>query len=697
MFSQVYLLFTESSQGRDQGRCHKPEFLLQNFLSLAQFGWLFLIIELCSNLVKRIYEKCKRFCMSKTRDDQINKSANIFKNTIELLNHQVGVNCLHLAILQDNLDLVKAYLEKCKSRSYELIHSECIDSALVQTLYEWTSNMKARLPLSMAVLVGNEEIVDLLIDHGAELDRQDSEGYSVLHTIVLMSKRYEEKAGKMYSLILKRMVPWWLDKVKVNTEKTEEYNDTEIDENFKDEHVIDKLEAGYYLLNLKTNEEQLTPILLAAKIGSKSILERIINTEYVYRFTSMKEPTTDLVYYDISDIDAEILNHNRVQTSSDGSTVSSLSVFEMLLTTETDECLECLEIPLLEDILLIKWQNYFIHYLVIVIYYFVYLGLFTSTMFEINIPAKTISGAQSKQVTNSPFASSRHYAALIMSVIYLIFGVVSLISTVITYVKRHEKNLLREVVLSVFAICLPTMVICRFALYQTGNPSQVPVFGCSAVLGWSFSIFFLSGFRPTAKFSVMIVRLLFGHMFVFGICFFLISCGFAAAVAANMNYRTNSSMIYSDWKFTFFTLSRATVGLVDIDELFDDKKLPKDVYGFNIVMFTIYFLLACVFLLNMLIASMSEGFSIIYAKDDSFRKKFRIQNILLMERRIPASWRFLNANKHIEAEINVKTIERVGQEQSNRKSSSDAVVKKTVRKINGYLSLNSSIKTSMQH
>ena len=214
-----------------------------------------------------------------------------------MLNHQKAedfANSLHLAILQDNLDLVKARLENCKC-----VNSECTETALVQSLCKSTCNRPiiARLPLSMAVLVGNERIVDLLIDRGAELDRQDSEGYSVLHTIVLMSKRYEEKAGKMYSLILKRMVSWWRDKVKVNTEKTVEYNDTEIDEKFKDEHVIDKVEAGYYLLNLKTNEEQLTPILLAAKIGSKSMLDRIINTEYVYKFTVLRRGPTDMVYY----------------------------------------------------------------------------------------------------------------------------------------------------------------------------------------------------------------------------------------------------------------------------------------------------------------------------------------------------------------------------------------------------------------
>ena len=38
------------------------------------------------------------------------------------------------------------------------------------------------------------------------------------------------------------------------------------------------------------------------------------------------------------------------------------SVVEVLFTTENDKSLECLDIPLLDDLLSSKWNNYFIYY-----------------------------------------------------------------------------------------------------------------------------------------------------------------------------------------------------------------------------------------------------------------------------------------------------------------------------------------------
>ena len=65
-----------------------------------------------------------------------------------------------------------------------------------------------------------------------------------------------------------------------------------------------EMEAGYYLLNLKTKKHKLTSLVLAAQIGSKEMLQRIINTEEVYRLTVMKGGSNGVCFYDISDIDA---------------------------------------------------------------------------------------------------------------------------------------------------------------------------------------------------------------------------------------------------------------------------------------------------------------------------------------------------------------------------------------------------------
>ena len=517
-----------------------------------------------------------------------------------------NATCLHLAILQNSPELVKACLEPLSdSDRYELLHGEC-DGKLVQTLYR-SSSIKARLPLNMAVLVSNDKIVDILMEKGAELDRQDSDGHSVIHTIVLMSNKYKEEANHLYSLILdKYMMPWWKKTLEAKGEKL---------------NIDSEMEAGYYLLNQKTRACKMTPMVLAAHIGSKMMLDRIINTELVYRFTLIKGGPVGMVYYDISDIDAGRFGYD-TDDSRSSSHSESLSVVEVLLTTEDDRSLECLDIPLFEDILSTKWNNYFLHYVWVVTSYFTFMGLLTSTMFEINIPERFISGNKSEHVVDSPVVSGRHWAVLVGAVFILMYGLVSLISSTWTFLTRHLKtNIWRDVSLSIFCVCLSIMVICRFALYLSGNPLQVPVFGIAAVLGWCFSIFFLNGFRPTALFSVMVVRLLFRDFLVFGLCYFFISCGFAAAIAANMNYRSSPPFPYSDWKFTFFTLFRVILGLMDIDDLFDTKELPTEVYGYNIVIFTIYFLVSAVFLLNMLIASMSNSYCKISEKGHLFWKK----------------------------------------------------------------------------
>ena len=642
-------------------------------LSLFQFGWFCLIIDLLMRLFSRPKSNAnvdensgtkytanlnELIPLTHRQEAENMKCPEVDKVLAELLindtNRKPKTSCLHLAILQNNVDRVRAYLEQLSdlSERYDLVNEEC-NKELTATMFG-SDFIKARLPLSIAVLVANDDIVELLIQNGAELDGQDSDGYSLLHTIVLMSKKYEDKADKMYSLILdKYMLVWWKKKLEAKNHKLKH-------------DMNDKMEAGYYLLNQKTKSYKMTPIALAAQIGSKSMLDRIINTEYVYRFTLIEAWPSGVAYYDISDIVGEKYGYD---TADDESTALGLSVVEILLKTETDKSLECLDIPLLEDILSTKWNNYFKLYVFIILAYFSYLGLLTSTMFEINMSANYTHGNASCEITNSSAISSRHYIVLIGAIFFLVYGFASLASNVVTsLVVKFRGKIWRDILLSFFCICFSVTVIVRFILYQTGNPLQVPVFGCSAVLGWSFSIFFLSGFRPTAKFSVMIVRLLFRNLFIFGICFFLICTGFAAAIAANMNYRTKPSMPYSDWKFTFFTLFRAIVGLIDIDELFDASELPVAVYGFNIVMFTIYFLFTCVFLLNMLIASMSDSYFKISKKKDLFWKKLRSQNIRLIERKMPKCVQ-RTPNKIAKEELQIRTIVRpndTNKEKGNR-------------------------------
>ena len=533
---------------------------------------------------------------------------------------EFNATCLHIAILQNKPKLVKACLENLpKNLRYELLHANA-NRNLVKNLYD-SKAIKCTIPLGMAVVIGNEDILDILFEYGVDLDGQDTRGYSVFHTLVAMSSVMEEKAIAMYTLLIKKyVIRWWEQTLKSKGEKPSE----DI-----------RMEALYYLLNLKTKKYHMTPLVLAAYLGCKAMLERIINTEYVYRLTVLKGESSAIAYYDIKDINSGMFG---------GDTDECPSVIEVLVSTESDSSLECLDVPLLEDILASKWNSYFIHYFVFAIGYLIYMSLLTSTMYEVNIPEVNSSDFSSR-IVNSPHVSSAHTFTVVVAVFGMLYGVWSFGSVIYLIHKRKLKtNIWRDLAASLFCVFWSVLVITRLILYNQGDSLQVVFYGISVVLGWSFCIYFLNVFRPTAIFSVMFERLLFRDFPLFAICYFFITCGFSVAIPANMNSLTNPDQFYQNWQYCFFTLFRTTIGLVELDSLFDENILPKQVYTFNIYLFAAYIIIIVVFLLNMLIASMTSAYSIIQDKKQLFWKKLRSHNIRLFERRMPSILQLINSS-----------------------------------------------------
>ena len=396
-----------------------------------------------------------------------------------------NATCLHIAILQNKPQLVKACLENLpNNQQHELLNAKA-DLKLVENLYD-SEAIKCTMPLSMAVVIGNEEILDILFKYDVDLDGQDTRGYSVFHTLVEMSSVMEEKAVAMYTLLIQKyVIPWW--------EKTLKAKGAKLTKDIR-------MEALYYLLNLKTKKYHMTPLVLAAYLGCKTMLERIINTEYVYRLTVLKGESSAIAYYDIKDINSGMFG---------GDTDECPSVVEVLVSTESDSSLECLDVPLLEDILASKWNSYFIHYIVFAIGYLIYMSLLTSTMYEVNIP-EVNSSDLSPRIVNSPHVSSTHNFVAFVAFIALFLGIWSF-GSVIYLLKKGilRTNVTRDLATSIFCVFWSVLVITRLILFNQGNSLQVVFYGISVVLGWSFCIYFLNVFRPTAIFSVMFERLLF--------------------------------------------------------------------------------------------------------------------------------------------------------------------------------------------
>uniref|UniRef100_A0A5F8HFQ1 Transient receptor potential cation channel subfamily V member 6 n=1 Tax=Monodelphis domestica TaxID=13616 RepID=A0A5F8HFQ1_MONDO len=137
-----------------------------------------------------------------------------------------GQTALHIAIVNQNVNLVKALLT----------HGASVSARATGIAFRRSSHNLIYFgehPLSFAACVSNEEIVQLLIEFGADIRAQDSLGNTVLHILVFQPNKtfacqmynallsYDERSGHMKSLDLipnhQGLTPFKLAGVEGNT------------------------------------------------------------------------------------------------------------------------------------------------------------------------------------------------------------------------------------------------------------------------------------------------------------------------------------------------------------------------------------------------------------------------------------------------------------------------------------------------
>ncbi|XP_044626433.2 transient receptor potential cation channel subfamily V member 6 isoform X1 [Equus asinus] len=104
-----------------------------------------------------------------------------------------GQTALHIAIMNQNVNLVRALLA----------HGASVSARATGTAFHRSPHNRIYFgehPLSFAACVGSEEIVRLLIEHGADIRAQDSLGNTVLHILILQPNK--TFACQMYNLLL---------------------------------------------------------------------------------------------------------------------------------------------------------------------------------------------------------------------------------------------------------------------------------------------------------------------------------------------------------------------------------------------------------------------------------------------------------------------------------------------------------------
>ncbi|XP_037534260.1 transient receptor potential cation channel subfamily V member 1-like [Nematolebias whitei] len=516
-----------------------------------------------------------------------------------------GQTALHVAIERRSFDHVKLLVQKGAD----------VQAKANGTFFQHKSRLGfyfGELPLSLAACTNQPEIVSFLMDNPyrrADATDKDSLGNTVLHTLVVIADNTTENteiAARMY------------DEILLQYHKLEKNHQT--------------------LLESVENNEGLTPLKLAAKLGRIGLFRHVLNREFVDEETRpLSRKFTEWVYgpvhsslYDMSSIDT---NENN-------------SVLEIIIFgSEIPNRPEMLQIEPLRSLLHDKWER-FAYKLFLMNFglYLTYLTIFTTVAFYRK------HGQPPFPVENSPTDHLR-CAGEIISVL----GAVRFLYKTIIIFKKNPPNtraLFTDGFSEILFFLQAALLLISVFLYFCGLKEYVGLLVLSLALAWMNVLYYTRGSRQLGIYNVMMQRMILGDLLHFLCVYVVLLFGFSAAVVTLIDdspvEMKNDSLArrrsfdaetfkcrkpsYNDIRFTTLELFKFTIGMGDLE--FTDHVQYKEVFCILLIS---YIALTYILMLNMLIALMGNTVEKISGQSETIWNLQRAFTILDLERSLP-SW-----------------------------------------------------------
>lgn len=532
----------------------------------------------------------------------------------QLHNH---VTALHVAIAQQNSEMIDVMLNMMNPEErYHALH--------VQSKQTCKNAMEAvDLPLHLALWTGNIKLIQTLISHGAEFSAQDECGYTALHVLVMVANKQPQLALHVYDTILES-IPVWLKKTKHHPQLCQ------MSQKYAQQLVLWRL---FHILD----KDGCTPLQLAAWYGTKTLLEKFLNTDEVYRFSfshsNMIKPH-DLALYDISEIEPRFSYHN-----------STASILEIILLNSSDDQLQCLEIPIIDELCQLKWQqfgHYFrfwgaIHLLLtlLISYYVCCHALPNMVPIAIGITSSNETDRHNiSQLTNpNRFTFTNGDLAILLIAVLYFWYVVLFLCVIIKIHWRRRWSLKHKSAgnnwsmtifncnpLLLFSVSLMSYLLLKW-LHNTNEFYLLSL----AVLGAWFHVLMLSqGIRSTAFFVIMFQRIMFGDFTRFMVVIFIMSI-WATLMTMILNFG------YLKEGETFYSFSEILIEYLRIGPGLSDFDLLLKGGWYNIVL---YFGAVCamnVLCMNLLIAAMANTYAEINKVSHLLCRKVRAAELIALE------------------------------------------------------------------
>ncbi|XP_048584484.1 transient receptor potential cation channel subfamily V member 6 [Nematostella vectensis] len=569
-------------------------------------------------------------------------------NDIYTSDEYYGENCLHMAIVNGDLALVhflckngidihqracgaffcpddqKSSREDCETQESVVLCTETNYQSLSNTYW-------GEYPLSFAACLGQEDTVKYLLHRRACPNKQDSNGNTVLHMMVIHDQK------DMYDLLVD--YGCWCSC---------------------------SLCSNGVQLHIR-NRQGFTPLTLAAKLARNEMFHHIL--------TKSRE-----VFWEYGNVTAAAFPLWELDTIGDQGQVIERSAINIIIHEDSHEHLELLD-GIVLNILTEKWKHgcRFRFFLLLCIY-MMYLLIFSVALgirpsvdpscagkfvnVTTNITNSTGNWSYSKVslepvkcdpcfLRNVIYQSKLHVFRAVLEVLATIWAISYLVLIAVEMCHQGVRTvfwgLVYNPIRGLFAVScalIPCCLATRFACLQK---VEDPLTVVALVLAWPYSLMFCKGFQLTGPYVVMIYQMLKRDFIIFFIIYGIFVIGFSQAMFLAVSGYLDDSVdehMFARWFSSGLVLIIMSLGefgdpLVQLVE----SDSPYKIIG--LFVFFIFMVLGALLIVNMLIAMMGNTYQSVSETKKEWTRQWA-QIVLDIERMLTPGKRLRLLHKYSE-------------------------------------------------
>ncbi|XP_028568622.2 transient receptor potential cation channel subfamily V member 6 isoform X1 [Podarcis muralis] len=507
----------------------------------------------------------------------------------ELINEKMtselyeGQTPLHIAAINQNINLVKCLVKKGAHISTPRA-TGLFFRRNPKSLFYFGEHI-----LSFAACTGNEEIVSLLVENGADIRAQDSLGNTVLHVLVLQPNR--TFACQMYSLLL----------------------------------AYDKREAGLGPFDLIQNHEGLTPFKLAGVEGNTVMFQHLMQKRkhVMWSFGPINN-----IFYDLTEIDS----WNEDQP-----------FLELIVSTKRREARRILDITPVKELVSLKWNTYGRPYFCfLALFYVLYIICFTLSCIYRPLKSRSENQTDERDMTialqktlQESYQTYEDHLRLVGELITVIGAMAILLLEIPDILRVGATKYFGRTILGgpfhIIIIVYACLILVTMVMRLTSTDGEVVPMSCALVLGWCNIMYFARGFQMLGPFTIMIQKMIFGDLIRFCGLMAVVILGFASAFYIIFQTEDpNGVGHFYNYPMSLFSTFELFLTIIDGPANYE-VDLP---FMFSVVYFA-FAIIATLLMLNLLIAMMGDTHWRVASERDELWRAQVVATTVMLERKLP--------------------------------------------------------------